>query len=422
MSAIVVPIDDTEVKSTLRGYKQPICLFGEGPFDRRARLSAFLLQGDIKVFKSNNESVQEVHSAKAFLSQGSKLLESCRHYLTAVSLKRSQLRLLGAKEALGNGEATIENLTLKESKLREDIQNVEHDKSILADTRPISSVHFFKEEKAVLAGSWSGGISCWNLSNREDLSSISFEGHHERVLDLTSIPSSNVFASSCSDSSVYLWNIDKKSSTGQFVGHEKRVNCLTTHPTGRFLVSGSHDTTWRFWDVETQSELLVQEGHSKPIYSVSVHCDGSLLASTGGDSTVLLWDLRTGRKIAQLQGHINSILSCDWHPNGFYLASGGEDQSLRIWDIRKKLCCYSIPAHRNLVSSVKFDTFGRYLYSTGYDSTIKVWSAHDWSLIKELTCSSQKILSLAVSESYSPCIISGCFDKSFKIWKAVDVF
>lgn len=56
-----VPTDDSKVKSRLREYGEPICLFGEGPSDRRDRLryimSLQLIQQDISMEDSSDEDV-----------------------------------------------------------------------------------------------------------------------------------------------------------------------------------------------------------------------------------------------------------------------------------------------------------------------------------------------------------------------------
>lgn len=45
--SINVSTDDAEVKRNLRQLSEPICLFGEGPADRRSRLRDILSRSDI---------------------------------------------------------------------------------------------------------------------------------------------------------------------------------------------------------------------------------------------------------------------------------------------------------------------------------------------------------------------------------------
>lgn len=52
---IAVTVDDGEIKQQLRSLNQPICLFGEGPADRRERLRQILSKIGEDALKKNKE-------------------------------------------------------------------------------------------------------------------------------------------------------------------------------------------------------------------------------------------------------------------------------------------------------------------------------------------------------------------------------
>lgn len=52
---IAVTVDDGEIKQQLRSLNQPICLFGEGPADRRERLRQILSKIGEDALKKDKE-------------------------------------------------------------------------------------------------------------------------------------------------------------------------------------------------------------------------------------------------------------------------------------------------------------------------------------------------------------------------------
>ena len=69
---IAAPTNDKDVKQQLRQFQQPVCLFGEGPAERRDRLKNILAKLEVEQGISANEVVaaanrqeQEIQRSKA---------------------------------------------------------------------------------------------------------------------------------------------------------------------------------------------------------------------------------------------------------------------------------------------------------------------------------------------------------------------
>ena len=65
-------------------------------------------------------------------------------------------------------------------------------------------------------------------------------------------------------------------------------------PDGRQLATSSSDRSIKLWDVETGMLLTTLTGHDDRILSLSYSPDGRRLASGSADETIKLWDLNTG--------------------------------------------------------------------------------------------------------------------------------
>ncbi|KAJ1977905.1 hypothetical protein H4R33_006115, partial [Dimargaris cristalligena] len=389
---VVVPTDDSKVKQKLRELEHPICLFGEGPMERRERLRFVLSElPDVQLIEDQMSE-----------DEGSKTM-----------IYASQT----------------------------------------ADTRPVSICGFSPNSEMLVTGSWSGLCSLWQVPGCQK--TLTLKGHGDRVTGVAFHPEATLsldpsvanLATGSADKKIHLWALDKELPIATLAGHTMRICRVRYHPSGRYLGSTSFDTTWRLWDMNTTQEILLQEGHSKEVFGLAFQCDGSLVATGGYDGVGKVWDLRTGRSIMDLQGHIKEIYGLDFAPNGYQIATGSGDHTIRIFDLRVMKSLVSIPAHQSLISEVRFfqgtdlvgyptlngwlpgstsdrrdtsahtniDTSmdmnvdaghsGRqrvplsntFLTSSSYDGTIKVWSMDDWQLQKTLSDHDGRVMGLDVS-------------------------
>jgi hypothetical protein len=109
---IAAPTNDMDVKLQLRRFLEPICLFGEGPAERRDRLKNILARMEVEQGISANEVVaasakeemdlqrskQEAHDAnEVFYTEGTEELKAARIWIMDYSLPRSSRRVRDAK-------------------------------------------------------------------------------------------------------------------------------------------------------------------------------------------------------------------------------------------------------------------------------------------------------------------------------------
>eukprot|EP00037_Helgoeca_nana_P006132 m.56919 g.56919 ORF g.56919 m.56919 type:complete len:529 (-) comp17036_c0_seq1:364-1950(-) len=419
-----VPTDDGEVKKMLREYANPICLFGEGPGERRDRLRDLIASlGDRAAIRKRpltedvggeaQDEVQEV-----WYHEGSAELKEERMKIAEYSLTKARDRLKRARLKLARPDPE-ENADRQ--KLHNRLRNFGNYCSQVGDNRPISSCEFSPDGKTLATASWSGLCKLWSVP--ECTLKRTLKGHTQRVSCITWHPQATLsqessalnMATSDADGVVRLWNLDSDAPIDTIKGHSKRVPRLSFHPSGRYLGTACYDNSWRLWDVERKEEVLHQEGHSRPVYCMAFHKDGSLVGTGGLDAHGRIWDMRSGKNVLVLQGHLKEILGIDFSSNGYHCVTGSDDHTVRLWDLRQRKSVYTIPAHTNLVSSLKYHPDGETLVTGSFDNTAKIWGMPGCSSLKTLNGHEGKVMCVDISNDCK-FVVSGSYDRTFKLW------
>ncbi|CAG0885840.1 unnamed protein product [Cyprideis torosa] len=422
---IQVSTDDVVVRQSLRDLDEPICLFGEGPGDRRNRLRDLLSRigtDALEIARKKRAGEEAEHQLPSvptdenitWYHEGPPQLKDARIWLARYSFPRAKHRIAAELEERKVAPA-IRNAQRQE--LQKKLTSEAAYCSQIGDTRPISYCRFSPNWDLLATASWSGLCQLWTVPGCESVRKL--RGHQSNVTCVSFNPvldSPVALASSGTDGSVKLWDNESEDAIVDLDGHHGtfRVSRVKFHPSGRFFVTCVADKSWRLWDLESQQELLHQEGHTDAVHDCSFHPDGSLIVTGSMDSFARLWDLRTGQCVMLMCGHLKSVLSLDFSPNGYLIATGSEDNSCKIWDIRKRAPTYTIPAHTNLVSSVRFEPMGgKYLVTTSYDKTSKIWLYPFWQPLKTLTGHDNKVMCCDVTQDW---IVTSAFDRTFKLW------
>lgn len=335
---INVSTDDAEIKKSLRQLNEPICLFGEGPADRRIRLRELLsMLGDNAISKRHDDddkksSNKEQDTNQTWFHEGSDHLRISRLWIAEYSLPRAKARLEEARAQAALPGATKASRMVE---LQKKIQALVPQCSQVADTRPISTCNFNYDSTLLMTASWSGLIKIWDMPNGNlvhtlrghsgQVGGVAFRNHAKDCFEEVTM------ASCSSDGMVKLWSMKSEESIADITGHmPNRVSKLAFHPSGRFLGTACHDKSWRLWDLEQKQEVLHQEGHAKAVHAIAFQIDGSVVLTGGHDAFGRVWDLRTGRCIMFLDGHMGKIYAVDFSPNGYHMITGSEDNSCKV--------------------------------------------------------------------------------------------
>jgi len=423
--AINVSTNDIDVKGDLRSLGEPICLFGEGPADRRNRLRELLgrLGEDAvrrrRIIDDMRLEDERKSDESTWYHEGPDSLRVAREWIADYSIPRAKERLKRLKE---QAELPEKTRMAQNQETQKKVKQLDVQASQIVDTRPVSFCQFSPDSSMLATASWSGVCKLWSVPDCKEVRTL--RGHSTHVGAIVWNPKAEMsldnrepcMASCASDGSVKLWSLDSEEPLADIEGHDARVSRCAYHPSGRFLATAVWDNSWRLWDLEQLTEVLHQEGHSKEVYCVSFQQDGALAVSGGLDSFGRVWDLRTGQCIMFLEGHLKGVTGADWSPDGYHIVTCSQDNSCKVWDLRKRNIEYTIPAHTNLVSNVKFEhSSGEYLISSSYDNTARLWAAKTWLPLATLQGHDNKLSGCDISHDGK--MIATCsFDRTFKLW------
>lgn len=422
---MAVPTGDAQVKAKLREFGEPVCIFGEGPYERRDRLRTIMAGRTAPAMDSKRQ--ESAGDEDLFYTEGIEELLEARVKIAEWSVPRANQRLVKERrQRLDEDPAEYEERVERFSGFLQ--KSMVAEVSQVGDERPLTQGKFSPDSQLFCTSSWSGYIKLWKVPSCEP--TLTIRGHEDRCQSIAFHPSCKGtppfegntvrLASACADSRISLWSLSESQPLNVLEGHEDRVNRVVFHPMGEHLISTSHDMSWRLWDIETTTELLLQEGHSRATYGVAVHPDGSLVATSDLGGVVRVWDLRSGKTVMPLAGHGKQVLGVDFHPRGTVLATAADDHSVRIWDIRKRRCTHNLLSHNKLISEVSFEKGdGRLMLTASYDGTVKVWSTTDWKVVKVLIGHEGRVMGadhIPASVNGHHYIGSVAFDRTLKFW------
>ena len=404
-----LPVLDPDVRIRLRSLREPITLFGEGPYDRRMRLRALLAsmmaEGKrLDLITAPTAPAAQQKQQERFYTEGGTALQQARLDIAEWSLPRAKERVRMQQEAftaashVSEEDAAAERASFKASLKK--FQNLASGVPKGGSVRPLSQCRISPSGEYTLLSSWNEALYLYKVPEMsaagEDTSGYKsvFGGHKNRVTGCAFHPESTVaqdpnaanFCSSSADKTVRVWSLTKDTPLATMEGHTDKVNKVAFHPTGNYVGSTSDDKTFRLWDVHggrQATSLMEQEGHAACVYGMSFQCDGSIVATSDTWGVVRVWDLRTGRSLFVLEGHAKEVTALSFSPNGWLLCTGGADNLLKVWDLRRREPLVTLPAHSRLITSVAFEpTNGSVLAASSHDTLIslyettnfKVWS------------------------------------------------
>ncbi|CAF1671151.1 unnamed protein product, partial [Adineta ricciae] len=243
---IHVSTDDVEVKANLRRLEEPICLFGEGPAERRERLRNLIsrLSDDeiaqkLRKKEEDDRRIETTKEEATWYHQGPDELQVARYWIAQYSLPRAKERIQKLKDYVAIPEV---HRTSKIQELYRRLRGTSLHCSQVGDTRPLFYCEFSPNDQMLAVSSRSGLCKLWTVPDCRPIRTL--RGHTIDACCISWHPQSTLtqdpgvinLASSAFDGSVKLWNLESDEPIAEIEGHAPfRVSKVRFHPSGRFL-------------------------------------------------------------------------------------------------------------------------------------------------------------------------------------------
>ncbi|KAL8271343.1 hypothetical protein Esti_004782 [Eimeria stiedai] len=480
----VAPTIDADVRDALRRMEEPVTLFGEGAFERRARLKALLAAGRtipppqaavprpqqplavpaarvIAVKKQRTKAEEEEPAAAAekelqeiegtFYTEGQPTLLNFRKMCAAASGAAAQKRL--RREAVHRHHA-------------KQLQQ-ERSLSCLPSSSPILDMHFFNkfvQMRMALAASIVGDerpLTCCKFApssaiakavvapaSGEDLTNQQTSGNDADTPRAQPAATAagggelqTLLATASWGENVKIWSPSDGRLLLQLKQHQTRVHSLAWKPLlpdeqTLILASGSADASVCLWNVGQaakagsftsvpSNKLLIGRltGHEERVNRVVFHPTGTMWSS---------------------EGHSAAVYALCFHPDGSLAVTSDLTGLVKVTDVRVGRGVLDIAAHvKQVIALSVHPVCANWMVTGGDDNCVKLWdlrkvgatsAAAQAAAAEQSTtaasCLSQPLLTIPahtkmVTEClFEPqkgrCLYTSGFDGLVKVWSCTD--
>ena len=275
---------------------------------------------------------------------------------------------------------------------------------------PVTCVAQVCNKNIAVTSAYDGAVGLFDLASGE----VELLGYHDHLANKVTVNESGTrAASSSSDYTVRIWNLESKSLEQTLLGHSDDVEdfAFIDDETG---VSVSRDCRVLVWNLRTGAIRRAIEGHDKDALSV-VYSDGSIYTS-GDDMTLRVWDLKTGALLRKWGPFENETDTCAVDTIRCRAILGCDDGVVRIFDITSGESVFEISAHSSGIKKVATSPLNGDILSAAYDQKIIIWDAESYELKLELE---HRATVWERSFNWSPDgrrILAGTFDGTVLVW------
>jgi WD40 repeat protein len=232
---------------------------------------------------------------------------------------------------------------------------------------------FLPDGRSLAAGCLDSSIRVWDLEKKEVTTTLTTSGP---VTSFDSSRDGTLFAAACGRPIVHVWDSGTGKELHRIDTHCWQTSLVRFHRDGKTLLTAGNQGGIRFWDAAGGQNLpRPGESHQGRVTSIAVSPSGETLASGAEDGTVCFWDLPKKRLNSRAEAHENPVLSLSFSPDGRTLASGSGD-AVCLWEVQTGVRRLKIKdSGGGLVVKVAFLGDGKTLAVATSDSRIDLWDA-----------------------------------------------
>jgi len=160
--------------------------------------------------------------------------------------------------------------------------------------------------KIAIGGSSDDAISIWNARTGELLSRLK-QRSYVHSLAWTSDQRKLI----ASGRNLIIFNTATWEQSAILEGHTQPVYAISLFQNDRLLASSSTDKTARLWNLDTNLPVGPPLQHQDSVYDIALSSDGQFLVTACGDNNAYVWDIHTILEDAGLEDLLSvSFLNC----------------------------------------------------------------------------------------------------------------
>lgn len=304
-------------------------------------------------------------------------------------------------------------------------------------------------------------------------------GHTGQVYSVAIDPLNKFFVTGSSDRTIKVWNLASGQLQLTLTGHIMAIRGLVMSDRHPYMFSCSEDKTVKCWDLEKNKAIRNYHGHLSSVYTIDIHPSLDLIATAGRDSSVRIWDIRTRIPVHTLTGHKSSVNKVICRGQDPQIISCSMDSTVKTWDLVAGKCFKTLTYHGKSVRSICMNNKDEFV--SGSTDGLKKFALpncdylqdldneffknkdnvveHGNTILNTMSCNNDGVLFSGADNGYfgfwdwdsgkmfqngivKPLpgsldsemgilcssfdksglrLITGCVDKSIKIWKEVDI-
>lgn len=240
-------------------------------------------------------------------------------------------------------------------------------------------------------------IRFWDARTGTLLHAIKTRGYSEPLSGLYSVafhPTGELLAVGSLNGNVYLYSVEfskTPEATPQIVtqeagvlrGHTTPVLDLAFFPDGARLATSGSDTTVRIWNVNSKTEDRRLRGHFDRVASIALAADGHRLYSADGNTTKF-WDARRMSDRTTYREHSGRVNSVRFSSTGNELLSASNEQ-IRLWDSRSLATAGSYKWVERRTNLAIFSPDDRWIAAASLSGKVQLWDRNSGKVLGSYT-------------------------------------
>jgi WD40 repeat protein len=240
-----------------------------------------------------------------------------------------------------------------------------------------------------------------------------FVRHRGPVTCVAQVPNKNVAVTSAYDGAIGIF--DLVSGKVELLGyHDHLANKISANEAGTRAASSSSDYTVRIWNLETKSLERTLFGHSDDVEDFAF-VDDETGVSVSRDCRVIVWNIATGGIRRVIGEHDKDALSIAYSDGSIY--TSGDDMTLRVWDLKTGALLRIWGPFENETDTCAVDTARRRAILGCDDGVVRIFDITSGQPVCEIAAHSSGIKKIAASPLNGD-ILSAAYDQKILVWDA----